>query len=92
MNIGQRERRLTGVRLIIGGKNLGILVIISEFFSDTKYPRCTVHFYRNYTLKQDESYPFSGKQESSLRKGDSGRRKSENHETRERRKEGGGRH
>lgn len=42
-----RERGLTGVRLIIGDKNLGMLETIPEVFPDTRYQRCTVHFYRN---------------------------------------------
>lgn len=42
-----KERGLTGVRLIIGDKNLGMLETIPEVFPDTRYQRCTVHFYRN---------------------------------------------
>lgn len=42
-----RERGLTGVRLIIGDKNLGMLETIPEVFPDACYQRCTVHFYRN---------------------------------------------
>lgn len=42
-----KERGLTGVRLIIGDKNLGMLETIPEVFPDTCYQRCTVHFYRN---------------------------------------------
>ncbi len=42
-----KERGLTGVRLIIGDKNLGMLETIPEVFSDACYQRCTVHFYRN---------------------------------------------
>lgn len=42
-----KERGLTGVRLIIGDKNLGMLETIPEVFPDACYQRCTVHFYRN---------------------------------------------
>jgi len=42
-----KERGLTGVRLIIGDKNLGMLETIPEVFPNTRYQRCTVHFYRN---------------------------------------------
>ena len=42
-----KERGLTGVRLIIGDKNLGMLETIPEVFPEAAYQRCTVHFYRN---------------------------------------------
>jgi len=42
-----KERGLTGVRLIIGDKNLGMLETIPEVFPDACYQRCIVHFYRN---------------------------------------------
>ncbi len=42
-----KERGLTGVRLVIGDKNLGMLETIPEVFPDARYQRCTVHFYRN---------------------------------------------
>src|SRR5574344_2990760 len=42
-----KERGLTGVRLIIGDKNLGMLETIPEVFPEAVYQRCTVHFYRN---------------------------------------------
>ena len=42
-----KERGLTGVKLIIGDKNLGMLETIGEVFPDAKYQRCIVHFYRN---------------------------------------------
>lgn len=42
-----KERGLTGVRLIIGDKNLGMLETIPEVFPEACYQRCTVHFYRN---------------------------------------------
>ena len=42
-----KERGLSGVRLIIGDKNLGMLETIPEVFPNARYQRCTVHFYRN---------------------------------------------
>ena len=42
-----KERVLTGVRLVIGDKNLGMLEIIPEVFPEARYQRCTVHFYRD---------------------------------------------
>lgn len=42
-----KERGLSGVRLIIGDKSLGMLESVSEVFPEAKYQRCTVHFYRN---------------------------------------------
>ncbi len=42
-----KERGLSGVRLIIGDKNLGMLETIPEVFPEACYQRCTVHFYRN---------------------------------------------
>lgn len=42
-----KERGLTGVRLIMGDKCLGMLETIPEVFPNAKYQRCTVHFYRN---------------------------------------------
>ena len=42
-----KERGLTGVRLFIGDKNLGMLETIGEVFPKAKYQRCIVHFYRN---------------------------------------------
>ena len=38
-----KSRGLGGVKLIVGDKCPGML----EAFSDAKYQRCTVHFYRN---------------------------------------------
>ena len=42
-----KGRGLSGIRLIIGDKNLGMLETIPEVFPDARYQRCTVHFYRN---------------------------------------------
>lgn len=42
-----KERGLSGVRLIVGDKCLGMLESIPEVFPEAMYQRCTVHFYRN---------------------------------------------
>ena len=42
-----KSRGLDGVRLIVGDKCLGMLDAASEVFPQSKYQRCTVHFYRN---------------------------------------------
>ena len=42
-----KERGLSGVRLVIGDKCLGMLESIPEVFPEARYQRCTVHFYRN---------------------------------------------
>jgi transposase-like protein len=42
-----KQRGLTGTKLFIGDKNLGLLEAVNEVFPDAKYQRCTVHFYRN---------------------------------------------
>lgn len=42
-----KDRGLSGVRLIIGDKSMGMLESIPEVFPQAKYQRCTVHFYRN---------------------------------------------
>ena len=42
-----KQRGLSGVRLFIGDKNLGMLETIGEVFPKAKYQRCIVHFYRN---------------------------------------------
>jgi len=42
-----RGRGLNGVKLIVGDKCLGMLEAVGEVFTQAKYRRCTVHFYRN---------------------------------------------
>ena len=42
-----RGRGLSGVRLIVGDKCLGMLEAVGEVFPEAKYQRCVVHFYRN---------------------------------------------
>ncbi len=42
-----KSRGLTGVRLMIGDKCLGMLEAVGEVFPEARYQRCIVHFYRN---------------------------------------------
>ena len=42
-----RRRGLSGVKLIVGDKCLGMLEAVGEVFPEAKYQRCVVHFYRN---------------------------------------------
>lgn len=42
-----RGRGLDSAKLIVGDKCLGMLEAVGEVFPETKYQRCTVHFYRN---------------------------------------------
>ncbi len=42
-----KERGLSGVKLVIGDKCLGMCETLAEVFPEAKYQRCTVHFYRN---------------------------------------------
>ena len=42
--------RVRGVKLIVGDKCMGMLEAVGEVFPDSKYQRCTVHFYRNVFL------------------------------------------
>lgn len=45
--VSLKERGLTGTRLFVGDKCLGLLDAINTVFPNAKYQRCTVHFYRN---------------------------------------------
>ena len=42
-----KGRGLSGVKLVIGDKALGMVEAIGQVFPEAKYQRCTVHFYRN---------------------------------------------
>jgi transposase-like protein len=42
-----KERGLKGVRLIISDKCLGLVEALGEFFPETQWQRCVVHWYRN---------------------------------------------
>ena len=45
--VSLKERGLSGTRLFIGDKCLGLLDAINSVFPDARYQRCTVRFYRN---------------------------------------------
>ena len=42
-----KERGLTGVKLFISDRCLGLVESLSDFYPKTDHQRCTVHFYRN---------------------------------------------
>jgi transposase-like protein len=42
-----KERGLKGVRLIISDKCLGLVEALGEFFPESQWQRCMVHWYRN---------------------------------------------
>lgn len=42
-----KERGLTGVRLVISDKCLGLVEALGECFPEAAWQRCVVHFYRN---------------------------------------------
>jgi len=42
-----KERGLTGVRLVISDKCLGLVQAVGEFYPEAAWQRCVVHFYRN---------------------------------------------
>ena len=42
-----KKRGLSGVKLVVEDKCLGMLEAVGEVFPEAKYQRCTVHFYRN---------------------------------------------
>jgi len=42
-----KQRGLRGVQLVISDKCLGLVETLGEFFSDARWQRCMVHFYRN---------------------------------------------
>ena len=48
--VWRKERRLTGVRLIVRDKNPRMLETIPKVFLDARYQRCTVHFTEIYFL------------------------------------------
>ena len=45
--VSLKDRGLTGTQLFIGDKSLGLLDAINTVFPQSRYQRCTVHFYRN---------------------------------------------
>ncbi len=42
-----KERGLMGVRLFVTDACLGLVEALAEFYPESKWQRCTVHFYRN---------------------------------------------
>lgn len=42
-----RDRSLDGVKLVVEDKCLGMPETVGVVFPETKYQRCTAHFYRN---------------------------------------------
>lgn len=42
-----KDRGLKGVRLVISDKCLGLVEALGEFYTDAKWQRCVVHYYRN---------------------------------------------
>lgn len=42
-----KERGLSGVRLVVGDRCLGMVGSVEEVLPEAKYQRCVVHFYRN---------------------------------------------
>lgn len=42
-----KERGLTGVRLFISDKCMGLVESLGEFYPKTQWQRCVVHYYRN---------------------------------------------
>jgi len=42
-----KERGLTGVRLIVSDKCLGLVESLAEFYPEARWQRCVVHWYRN---------------------------------------------
>ena len=46
-----KQRGLTGVRLFVTDKCLGLVESLAEFYPDVDWQRCTVHWYRNVLSK-----------------------------------------
>jgi len=42
-----KQRGLQGVRLTVSDKSLGLVEALGEFYPDSAWQRCAVHFYRN---------------------------------------------
>jgi len=42
-----KDRGLKGVELVVSDKCLGLVEALAEFYPDSDWQRCTVHFYRN---------------------------------------------
>jgi putative transposase len=53
-----KSRGLSGVKLVIGDKCLGMLESLGDVYPETKYQRCVVHFYRNIFSAVPRSLPL----------------------------------
>ena len=42
-----KDRGLKGIRMVISDKCLGLVEALGEFYTDAKWQRCVVHYYRN---------------------------------------------
>ena len=42
-----KERGLTGVELVTSDKSVGLIEVLGDFFPDSQWQRCVVHWYRN---------------------------------------------
>lgn len=42
-----KERGLEGVKLFVGDRCIGLVEAVAEVFTEAKFQRCVVHFYRN---------------------------------------------
>jgi putative transposase len=42
-----KERGLTGVKLVVSDKCLGLVEVLAEFYPEARWQRCVVHWYRN---------------------------------------------
>ena len=42
-----KERGLKGVQLFVTDRNMGVVESIAEFYPESKWQRCVVHYYRN---------------------------------------------
>ena len=42
-----KDRGLTGVRMVVSDKCLGLVEALGEFYPEASWQRCVVHFYRN---------------------------------------------
>jgi len=57
-----KQRGLSGVELVISDKCLGLVETLGEFFSDARWQRCMVHFYRNVfsSVPNDQAKAVAG--------------------------------
>ena len=46
-----KDRGLHGVKLVVSDKSTGLVEVLGDFFSEAKWQRCVVHWYRNAFAK-----------------------------------------